>query len=116
MNPVCDVCSASPAKFKCRICGRRVCDEHFRAQESVCSVCADTLCSICRKRLSLASCEVCGRIVCEECSIQVTPVIRICTFCASTYGARWPIHEIIRRDAEALAVRLSRYVSRRKTQ
>ncbi len=116
MNFACEVCGSSPAKFECSICGRRVCDKHFRAQESVCSICADTLCSICHKRLSLASCEICGRIVCEECSIQVTPVIRICTSCASTYGARWPIPEIIKRDVKALANMLSRYMPRRKTQ
>lgn len=53
--------------------------------------------------------------MCEECSIQVTPVIRLCRDCVERYGAKWPILEVIRRDVESLALTVSRRVSSLRT-
>ncbi|MCE4617132.1 MAG: hypothetical protein F7C32_00910 [Desulfurococcales archaeon] len=76
----CEICNEKEALYKCRVCGRNVCEEHV-SPEGVCAVCSTTICEFCGKRLSIGYCIVCGRLGCRECLIQLDPSRRICPSC-----------------------------------
>lgn len=80
MVAYCEVCGENPAVSECKLCGRRVCENHI--SNGVCSVCEETLCAICGERLAIGYCISCGRLGCDECLIQVDNVRRICVECA----------------------------------
>jgi hypothetical protein len=103
----CDICGR-PATHVCPLCGRSVCDQHWAGDK--CVICSQALCAICKSNLSIATCPICGRPICEKCSIQVTPVIRVCVECARRYlkNGEWPPQELLRQDL----LRLSRSVAK----
>ncbi|WP_244372465.1 hypothetical protein [Staphylothermus marinus] len=78
---VCDICESKPAKYKCPVCGRYVCEDDFDFNKGVCKVCSETMCEICGKYPSIGYCMICGRNGCEDCLIQVTPVSYVCKEC-----------------------------------
>lgn len=104
---LCEVCGERPAVGSCRLCGRSVCSEHL-SPSGLCSLCESSLCALCRERLSVASCEVCGRPVCEECSVQLTPVIRVCRECLARSGGPEALRSEAERQVRALALAVSR--------
>ncbi len=75
----------------------------------MCTICRDSMCKRCGRRLSLAVCPVCGRTVCEECSVQVTPVVRVCRECVNAYrkltvkleDARWRLELLVKEVVKA---------------
>jgi len=100
---LCDVCRRAPSSRMCPICGRNVCSDDYDGGTGLCILCRDTLCAVCRQRLSIASCEVCGRPICDQCSVEVTPVVRLCPDCARQVGTEtWPPLSLVRRDLEVL--------------
>jgi hypothetical protein len=107
----CEICGA-PATHVCPICGRSVCDNHWAGDK--CVICAETLCAICGQRLAVAACAICGRPICEQCSVQITPVVRVCKECAVKYGIKpgvWPPRGLVEKDLRELASRLNRLLS-----
>jgi hypothetical protein len=100
---LCEICRSRPAKHKCPICGRRVCDEDWDNVKGVCILCSSTLCQVCGKRLAVAACARCGRLVCEECSVQISPVIRLCINCYRELDGKWPPSELVSREISKLA-------------
>ncbi|MEM3289914.1 MAG: hypothetical protein QW046_00080 [Candidatus Micrarchaeaceae archaeon] len=36
---LCDICHLKQAKHVCKLCGRRVCDEHFDSRLGICTAC-----------------------------------------------------------------------------
>lgn len=82
----CEICEEEPAEFKCRLCGRNVCQLHFNRLTGICSVCELALCEICGKALSVSYCPICGRLGCSDCLVQLTPVVRVCKDCIVKYG------------------------------
>lgn len=83
---LCELCERRIAKYKCKICGRQVCEIHIRAGEGICEVCASALCSICKSALSVRSCISCGRIICLQCSVQIDEVRYVCINCFIKLG------------------------------
>ncbi len=69
------------AKYVCKICKRRVCEDHYYS--GICYACKLALCRICGRRPSVSRCAVCGKLVCRECSVEYQPGIRVCKECAS---------------------------------
>ncbi len=104
---VCEICGARPASRRCPLCGRYVCDEDWDSERGVCILCSSSLCQVCGRRLAIATCAVCGRLVCEECSVQVTPVVRLCRECYRKYGGRWPPRSRAENDVRRLAEAVS---------
>lgn len=90
---LCEVCWAAGAEYECRMCRRRVCPKHFRAELGICAICYENLCEVCGQRLAVDSCVVCGRLVCRRCSAELQPGIRACLECYSR------IREYVGRDA-----------------
>jgi len=78
---LCDICGMKPAKYECRLCGRKVCEEDYDHEKKLCKVCSSALCEICGKNLSIGYCMVCGRSGCEDCLIQVSTVSYVCKEC-----------------------------------
>lgn len=110
----CEICGA-PATRVCPLCGRVVCEKHWARDK--CIICAETICALCGKRLSIATCAVCGRPVCEFCSIQVTPVVRVCVECAKKYSIRsreWPPKELVELELKKLSTQLEAFIKRWK--
>jgi hypothetical protein len=101
--PLCEICGEKPATHRCPLCGRWVCDDDWDEERGVCTLCATTLCQVCGKRLAVASCPACGRLVCDECSVQVTPVVRLCIDCYRRYGGAWPPRRRAEREVLELA-------------
>ncbi|MGC9210194.1 MAG: hypothetical protein ACP5FT_02885 [Acidilobus sp.] len=87
---LCEVCNLRPALHVCRICGRRVCEEHYDESRGICVICASSLCEICKERLAITFCPVCGRLICYEDSVQVDNVRRVCRECFDK-GFRGPV-------------------------
>lgn len=77
---LCEICLEKPASRVCGLCGRRVCEDHWRGDR--CEACEIATCQVCRARLSVGYCMVCGRLVCEDCSVEVG-VARVCKLCAA---------------------------------
>jgi len=77
---LCEICLEKPAVHACKLCGRSVCEDHWKGER--CEVCEIALCQVCRCRLSVGYCVVCGRIVCEECSTEVGAA-RLCRQCGA---------------------------------
>ncbi|MEM0326020.1 MAG: hypothetical protein QW123_02240 [Desulfurococcaceae archaeon] len=77
----CEVCGEKLGKYRCRMCSRVVCEDHYEASNDMCVVCRDLLCKICKSYLSIGVCKYCGRLGCEMCLIQATPVEYICVEC-----------------------------------
>ncbi|KSW12304.1 hypothetical protein CF15_06035 [Pyrodictium occultum] len=105
---LCEVCGEAPAAHVCPMCGRRVCDEDWAGDR--CIVCRETSCSICGARLAVASCSICGRPVCDECSVQVTPVARVCRECLARLGGlprEWPPRSLVLAELRRLSAGLS---------
>ncbi|MDK2384666.1 MAG: B-box zinc finger protein [Candidatus Korarchaeota archaeon] len=90
----CEICGAPHAGNRCRICGRRVCDRHYDASRGICLICSSALCEICGSRLATSYCQVCGRYVCPGCSVQLTPVMRVCVECFSKLGREGVLREL----------------------
>ncbi len=78
---LCSICEEKEAKYRCRICGRPVCEDDYVAEKGICRVCEETLCEICGKYPSIGYCMVCGRMGCEDCLVQVSMVSYICIDC-----------------------------------
>jgi len=36
---LCDVCGTKLAKHACKLCGKRVCDEHYDSKAGICTSC-----------------------------------------------------------------------------
>lgn len=87
---LCDVCGLKEAKYKCRECGREVCEDDYDPETGLCSICRETRCEICGRRPAIGYCMVCGRIGCEECLVQVSLVSYVCRSC--TMGGRYKLH------------------------
>lgn len=83
---LCELCEQRVAKYRCKICGRQVCEIHMRIEEGICEVCASALCNICRSALSVRSCISCGRIICLQCSVQIDEVRYVCINCFIKLG------------------------------
>ncbi len=114
---LCEICGEKEATHTCRLCGRRVCDEHYDPATGLCTICSQSLCEICGERLASAYCEICGRYVCYDCSIQVTPAVRVCKECFSKLGWRGVLEELKRRRSgvpRLLPIRLLAARIRRK--
>ncbi len=110
MKNRCEICG-SPASHVCPICGRSVCDRHWVGDK--CVICAETLCAICRTRLSIATCAICGRLVCEECSIQVTPVVRVCKECLEKYRiSEWPPRGLVQTELYKLSSSIREFLQK----
>jgi len=82
----CEICEVKPAKYRCSLCGRLVCDTHFNLERSICKICEMSLCDLCGKTLAISCCPICGRLGCSDCLTQLTPVIRVCKECLAKYG------------------------------
>lgn len=82
----CEVCGEKPVKYKCEVCTRRVCEEHYLVERGMCVICENTLCRICRSYLSIGICKYCGRLGCEKCLIQITPIEYVCVECYRRIG------------------------------
>ncbi len=80
MEGLCEICR-KPAIATCRLCGRRVCEDHYDKATGLCTICLNARCEICRERLALGRCVVCGRFICDRCSVQLDNVRRICIKC-----------------------------------
>ncbi len=78
---LCSICERKQAKYRCRICGRPVCEEDYILEEGICRVCKVTRCEICGKYPAIGYCMICGRIGCEDCLVQVSPVAYVCKDC-----------------------------------
>ncbi len=91
----CEVCSEKKAKYVCHLCNRRICEDHAILNDNViiCSICSSLLCELCRRRLSIHTCPICDRLMCTVCSVQLTPVHRVCKECFQKLGKR----EVLRR-------------------
>ncbi|QCO31329.1 hypothetical protein DFR88_09775 [Metallosphaera sedula] len=76
----CEICEEREARNTCSICGRSVCDLHFK--EGICSICEMSMCELCKKNLSIGYCESCGSLICEECVAYSNGSRRICKKCA----------------------------------
>ncbi|NPB00840.1 MAG: hypothetical protein GXO10_05645 [Crenarchaeota archaeon] len=78
----CEICiiDEKEAKYRCRICGRSVCEDHYLKNMGICKICDMTLCYICRNRFAVAVCAICGRPVCEKDSVR-RGLARICNQC-----------------------------------
>lgn len=95
----CEICGR-PAIAQCRLCGRNVCERHL-VENGICVYCSETLCEICGERLAITTCPICGRRVCEKCSIQITPIVRVCRECYSKYELKmneWPPNILVDRE------------------
>ncbi|RLE61523.1 MAG: hypothetical protein DRJ32_01105 [Thermoprotei archaeon] len=80
----CEICdSFTKDVYICKLCGRKVCKEHYDETKSICLVCAVTLCQLCGKRLARGNCAVCGKLVCSACSIKVGAGL-VCKRCLQT--------------------------------
>ncbi|RUM47335.1 MAG: hypothetical protein DSY37_02800 [Hyperthermus sp.] len=104
---LCEVCGVRRAERVCPLCGRMVCSSHYDEDRGICSLCAETLCENCGRNLSITQCPVCGSLVCSDCSVQLTPVVRICTRCASK---RVSLDDIARKEVVMLAESLRKYL------
>lgn len=78
---LCEICEASEAVYKCRLCGREVCERHFNKEKGICTICEGSLCELCHQRPSITFCPICGRLVCYEDSVQLDEVRRVCKEC-----------------------------------
>jgi len=78
---LCEICGLKKASYRCRICRRFVCEDHYDINENICSVCKETLCRVCRKNLSITTCPSCGRLVCHSCLIDTGVGTKICFLC-----------------------------------
>jgi hypothetical protein len=87
VGELCEICLEKPAARACELCGRRVCEEHWR--EGRCEACEIALCQVCRSRLSVGYCAACGRLVCEDCSVEVGAA-RLCRECAAGFKPGGP--------------------------
>ena len=94
----CRICGAH-ANYKCRLCGFYFCNKHIDGN-GICVLCSEALCRLCNRYYAVSSCPVCGRIVCDQCSIQITPVVRICKECYNRLGKprEWPPRELIEKS------------------
>lgn len=79
----CEICDEKIAFFRCKICGRNVCVDHYNAKKSICEICEMSICQLCNSRLSVGYCSVCGRLICEECTAYNEGGKRICKECFS---------------------------------
>ena len=77
----CSICGVKPAKYKCKRCGRHVCEDDYDPETGLCSVCLETNCEICGRYPAIGYCMVCGRIGCEDCLVQVSTVSYVCKDC-----------------------------------
>lgn len=77
----CELCDELPAMYRCKMCGRYVCEKHFDRIREMCIACTESLCNICFKNLSIGICSICKRIVCAGCSIDIDGVRRVCVYC-----------------------------------
>ncbi|MCE4624433.1 MAG: hypothetical protein F7C35_01025 [Desulfurococcales archaeon] len=89
----CEVCLENPGEYRCKVCGRIVCRQHYNPETGTCTFCEELKCQICGKRPSLGYCLVCGRLGCDLCLIQVDNVRRVCRECLEKYGMKgiWEI-------------------------
>ncbi len=76
----CEICGKAGKLRICKICGRKVCPEHFDEKRNICVACAETLCEVCGNKLSIGNCAYCGRLVCEDCSMEIGPAL-VCREC-----------------------------------
>jgi len=83
----CEICEDREAKYVCRICGRRVCEEDYSREKGICKVCEMSLCEICKRHLAVGKCEKCGRIICEECTAYFDGARRICKECFTSFSS-----------------------------
>ncbi|MEM2200434.1 MAG: hypothetical protein QW775_02680 [Ignisphaera sp.] len=77
----CELCEDLYAEFRCRSCGRYVCEKHFDKGRGICIACVESGCNICFKYLAIGICALCKRMVCSGCSIDIDGVRRICVYC-----------------------------------
>ncbi len=84
----CSICWEKPARYECKICHRKVCEDHYDPETGLCSLCKATLCEICGRRLSVGYCSVCGRLGCSECLVQIDNVRRVCKGCLAKLGLK----------------------------
>ncbi len=102
MIRLCEICG-SEAEYTCSMCGRRVCSRHYDRGKGLCAYCSSTLCQLCGERLAIAACPVCGRVVCDKCSVQLTPVVRLCRDCYTRLGAsNWPPSALLAREQSVI--------------
>jgi hypothetical protein len=80
----CQICEENQAKYTCKLCGRKVCEEDFVKEKGICKVCEMSLCEICHENLSIGKCEKCGRIICEKCTAYFDGARRYCIICNSS--------------------------------
>jgi hypothetical protein len=78
---LCEICEEKEAKYSCKLCGRKVCEDDFVKEKGICKVCEISLCQICHQHLSLGYCEICGRLICDECTAYFDGSRRICKEC-----------------------------------
>ena len=97
---LCRVCGVS-ANYRCKMCGLYFCNQHI-SSDRVCVLCSEALCKLCGKYYAISNCPVCGRIVCDQCSVQITPVVRVCRECYNRLGrpSVWPPKELVRRSSK----------------
>jgi|GEM_PF-983502 len=105
---LCEICRRERASRRCKMCGRAVCSGDFDEGRGICILCRDSLCAVCGKQLAVASCEVCGRPICDACSVEITPVVRLCPDCARRIGGRWPPLELVEAELARLREALAR--------
>ncbi|HIP85684.1 MAG TPA: hypothetical protein EYH17_03455 [Pyrodictium sp.] len=97
---LCRVCGM-PADYKCKMCGFYFCKQHI-GSDKICILCSEALCRLCGKYYAISNCPVCGRIVCDQCSVQITPVVRVCKECYNRLEkpSAWPPQELVRKSSE----------------
>ncbi|ADM28013.1 hypothetical protein Igag_1207 [Ignisphaera aggregans DSM 17230] len=78
---LCEICFEKPAYYRCPLCGRYVCEEHFNRRLNRCYICIESGCNVCYRNLAIAECQLCGRRICHKCSIELDEVRRICYLC-----------------------------------
>ncbi len=82
-NSLCEICEEKEAKYICRLCKRKVCEDDFNKDKGICKICEMSICEVCKENLSVGYCEMCGRLICEKCTAYSNGASRICIECAS---------------------------------
>ncbi|MGC8566543.1 MAG: hypothetical protein ACP5I6_04650 [Caldisphaera sp.] len=81
----CEICDEKEAKYECKICKRKVCEDDYNKNKGICKICSSLLCEICHERLSITFCPICGRLICDKDSVQIDNVRRVCIDCYNKY-------------------------------
>ncbi len=99
MESLCEICYEKEAEYVCKICGRKVCRNHYKPESGLCSLCARTLCQICGQKLSIGYCQICGRLGCDTCLRQIDPARWVCIECLQKHGIKG-VERLLRAPAQ----------------